>query len=58
MIEVASLQYTDFLWDYSLAWDISATTTHAPVPPTVYLLGSGIVAMILLRRKKRVSSSS
>ena len=52
MLEVASLQSTDFLWDYSLAWDISATTTHAPVPPTVYLLGSGIVAMILLKAEE------
>jgi hypothetical protein len=55
LLEVASLQTTDFLWDYGLAWNISATTTHAPLPPTVYLLGSGIVAMVFLRRKKRVS---
>jgi hypothetical protein len=55
LLEVASLQAADFLWDYSLAWNITATTTHAPLPPTVYLLGSGIVAIILLRRKRRVS---
>ena len=54
LLEVASLQATDFFWDYGLAWNINATTTHAPLPPTVYLLGSGIVAMVLLRRKKRV----
>jgi hypothetical protein len=55
LLEVASLQTADFLWDYALAWNITATTTHAPVPPTVYLLGSGIVALVLLRRKKPVS---
>jgi hypothetical protein len=54
-LEVASLQATDFLWDYGLAWNITATTSHAPLPPTVYLLGTGIVALILLRRKGRVS---
>jgi hypothetical protein len=54
MLEVASLQATDFLWDYALAWNIMATTTHAPLPPTVYLLGTGIVALVLLRRKGQV----
>jgi hypothetical protein len=52
LLEVASLQGTDFLWDYALAWNITATTTHAPLPPTVYLLGSGIVALVFFRRKK------
>ena len=55
LLEVVSLQAADFLWDYALAWNITATTTHAPLPPTVYLLGSGIVAIIFFRRKKRVS---
>jgi hypothetical protein len=55
LLEVVSLEAADFLWDYALAWNITATTTHAPLPPTVYLLGSGIVAIVLLRRKKRVS---
>ena len=55
LLEVASLQSADFLWDYGLAWNITATTTHAPLPPTVYLLGSGIVALVLLSRKRRVS---
>jgi hypothetical protein len=55
LLEVVTLQATDFLWDYALAWNITATTTHAPLPPTVYLLGSGIVAIILFRRRKRVS---
>ena len=55
LLKVTSLQATDFLWDYGLAWNITATTTHAPLPPTVYLLGSGIVAIIFFRRKKRVS---
>ena len=55
MLEVASLQSTDFLWDYGLAWNITATTTHAPLPPTVYLLGSGIAALVFFRRKQRVS---
>jgi hypothetical protein len=55
LLKVVSLQATDFLWDYALAWNITATTTHAPLPPTVYLLGSGIVAIIFFRRKKRVS---
>jgi hypothetical protein len=54
LLEVVSLQATDFLWDYGLAWNITATTTHAPLPPTVYLLGTGIVAIVLLRRKGRV----
>jgi hypothetical protein len=53
-LEVASLQSADFLWDYALAWNITAQTTHAPLPGTVYLLGSGIVALVLLRRKKGI----
>jgi hypothetical protein len=56
LLQVASLESTDFLWDYGLAWDITADTTHAPLPPTLYLLGSGIVALVLLRRKGRVIS--
>jgi hypothetical protein len=55
LLKVVSLEAADFLWDYALAWNITATTTHAPLPPTVYLLGSGIVAIIFFRRKKRVS---
>jgi hypothetical protein len=54
LLEVASLGATDFLWDYGLAWSITATTAHAPLPPTVYLLGTGIVAIVLLKRKGRV----
>ncbi|MFA5110864.1 MAG: hypothetical protein WC443_05615 [Desulfobaccales bacterium] len=53
MLAVKALQ-SDFLWDYGLAWNITATTTHAPVPATVYLLGTGLLAVILLRRKGRV----
>lgn len=49
LLEVVSLQGTDFLWDYALAWNITAETTHAPLPPTVYLLGSGLVAILILR---------
>jgi len=41
----------DFLWDYGLAWNITAATSHAPVPPSVYLLASGLVAIFWLRRK-------
>ena len=41
----------DFLWDYGLAWDITAATTHAPVPASVYLLASGLVAIFWLKRK-------
>jgi hypothetical protein len=54
-LKVSSLQSTNFLWDYGLAWNITATTTHAPLPPTVYLMGSGLVALVFLRRKGRVS---
>jgi hypothetical protein len=54
LLQVASLQATDFLWDYGLAWNITATSTHAPLPSTVFLLGTGIVAIVLLRRKGRV----
>jgi hypothetical protein len=43
----------DFLWDYGLAWNITATTTHAPLPPSAYLLGSGMAAMILWHRRTR-----
>jgi hypothetical protein len=42
----------DFLWDYGLAWNINALTTHAPLPPTVYLLGSGLLAIFWLRRRR------
>jgi len=49
-------EQTDFLWDYGLAWDITATTTHAPLPPTVYLLGSGLLAILWLK-KRRVTRS-
>jgi hypothetical protein len=51
-LQVVSLESSDFLWDYGLAWDISADTTHAPLPPTVYLLGSGLVALISFRRRR------
>jgi hypothetical protein len=50
LLQVTAEQ-TNFRWDYGLAWNITAQTTHAPLPPTVYLLGSGIVAIVLLRRK-------
>jgi hypothetical protein len=79
LLEVASLEATDFLWDYALAWNITAdintltssgaapaasflimgagagigTATSTPLPPTVYLLGSGIAALLLLRRKRK-----
>jgi hypothetical protein len=52
LLQVVSLESTNFLWDYGLAWDITAETTHAPLPPTLYLLGSGLVALILLRRRR------
>jgi hypothetical protein len=42
----------DFLWDYGLAWTITGQTSHAPVPPSVYLLASGLVAILILRRKR------
>jgi hypothetical protein len=50
MLKVTAGQ-TDFLWDYGLAWNISATTTHAPVPATAVLLATGLVGLIGLRRK-------
>jgi hypothetical protein len=49
---MADANQTDFLWDYGLAWNITAATTHAPLPPTVYLLGSGLLAILLLKRRK------
>ncbi len=55
LVVKADLAQADFLWDYGLAWDITATTTHAPVPATVWLLGSGLVAVIVLRRKKQTA---
>jgi len=55
LLEVESLQGTDFLWDYALAWDIKATTAHAPLPPTVYLLGSGLLAIFWFRRGRNRS---
>jgi hypothetical protein len=45
-------EQSDFLWDYGLAWNITATTTHAPLPPTVYLLGSGLLAILWLKKAK------
>lgn len=51
VLEVTALDSTDFLWDYALAWDITATTTHAPLPATAFLLGSGLVAIVIFRRK-------
>jgi hypothetical protein len=50
-LEVMALDSSNFLWDYALAWDITSTTTHAPLPGTLFLLGSGLVAVIILRRK-------
>ena len=52
MLQVTANQ-ANFLWDYGLAWDITATTTHAPVPPTDVLLGSGLVGLVFLRRRHR-----
>jgi len=54
LLQVTANQ-SDFLWDYGLAWNITGETTHAPLPSTVYLLGSGIVVIVFLRRKRRVS---
>jgi hypothetical protein len=45
---------SDFLWDYALAWNITANTSHAPIPSTVYLLGSGITVLVVLRRKVKL----
>jgi hypothetical protein len=55
MIQVQAEMQSNFLWDYALAWNITANTSHAPLPPTFYLLGSGIVALVLLRWKGPVT---
>ncbi|MGB8990643.1 MAG: hypothetical protein WCD80_01160 [Desulfobaccales bacterium] len=55
LVVAADLGQLDFLWDYGLAWDSTAETSHAPVPPSVYLLGSGLVAILILRRKRTLS---
>jgi hypothetical protein len=52
MIQVQAEMLSNFLWDYGLAWHITAVTTHSPLPPTFYLLGSGLLALLWLRRKK------
>jgi hypothetical protein len=52
LVVAADLGQGDFLWDYGLAWDITAAIDHAPVPPSVYLLGSGLVAILILRRQR------
>jgi hypothetical protein len=52
MLQVQAEMTSDFLWDYGLAWNITADTTHAPLPATVYLLGSGIVAILMLKKRK------
>jgi hypothetical protein len=52
MIQVQAEMQSEFLWDYALAWHITAGTSHAPLPPTIYLLGSGLLAILWLRRKR------
>jgi hypothetical protein len=47
LLEVAALGTANFQWDYGLAWNI------APLPGTVYLLGSGILLLLGFRRKLR-----
>ena len=51
LLQVTAEQ-SDFLWDYGLAWNITANTTHAPLPPTVYLLGSGLLAILWLKKRR------
>ena len=43
----------NFLWDYSLAWDISTAVAPVPIPGTVYLLGTGFLVLVGFRRKFR-----
>jgi hypothetical protein len=52
MIQVQAEMQSDFLWDYALAWRITAGATHAPIPPTVYLLGTGLLAIFWLKKRK------
>ncbi len=52
LVVKADLGQADFLWDYGLAWDISAATTHAPLPATFWFMISGLIMIIVLRRRK------
>jgi hypothetical protein len=52
LLKVIAEQQDNFLWDYGLAWNITAITTHAPLPPTVYLLASGLLAILWLKRRR------
>ena len=54
LIVAADPGQVDFLWDYGLAWDIAAAVTHAPLPPSPYLLGIGLVAILILRRQRKL----
>ena len=53
LLKVLALTPGDFLWDYSLAWDISTAVAPVPIPGTLYLLGTGFLVLVGFRRKFR-----
>ena len=53
LLKVLALTGDNFLWDYSLAWDISTAVAPVPIPGTVYLLGTGFLVLVGFRRKFR-----
>jgi hypothetical protein len=53
LLQVSALTGDNFLWDYGLAWNIAAELAPVPLPGAVYLLGSGLLALLGCRRKWR-----
>ena len=52
-LQVTAFTSDDFLWDYGLAWDISAGVEPTPLPGTFWLLSSGLFGLGAWKRFRK-----